>query len=139
MSPYVALAVLCDRVAQDPDGPLNIVRIVDTFVAETADGALTGPIAVTGVLSLKSGDAVGSSEVRLRLRAPTRIIEFGNDLRWIVRFAGYHHGVTIPFRLELSDPEEGLFWVDVLCDNERLTSIPMTVRRAPMPASESRQ
>lgn len=128
--PYLQIAVLCERVLQEQDSVMSLIRIVDRFtqraVGPNAPERMPPlPISATLVLSLKSGFARGSFQVRIRLRTPT-----GRELPSAslpVLFEAPHrgHNLIVPFELEAQ--EEGVYWFDVFLNERPMTQVPLQV------------
>jgi len=128
--PFVALAVLCDRIEPKPDGTVDIYGIVDGVVLtpEGQDALGLRPAAslsLTAVVSLKAGSKRGTHEISLQGIYPTgaagpaaaRPVEFTNDMP----------GASFVVPLELEVHEPGLYGFDVRCDGTLLTRIALQV------------
>src|SRR5438128_2611892 len=73
--PFVGIAVLCEKVIQEPEGPFSVIRVTDTI-----NQAAVGPDAPremapfmatpTLVIMLKAGQAQGSFDISVRPEAP---------------------------------------------------------------------
>lgn len=128
--PYLAVAVFCEKVLQEGDGVMSLIRIVDrTTVAITSKDAPEDlpPVTLeqTLVLSFKSGFARGKMEVTIKPSTPS-----GQQLPAVtagVLFEGHDRGVNLvcPTRLEVK--EEGLYWFDVYVGPELATRVPYRV------------
>ena len=76
--PYLSVAAFCEQVIEDKSGVLSLIRIVDRL-----NVAVQGPDAPpemppsnfnwTLVLTLKSGDARGSAEVKIVPELPSGV------------------------------------------------------------------
>jgi hypothetical protein len=128
--PYVAMAVLCEKVLQEKDGVLSAIRVIDRIVS-TASGpeapARMPPVAIrlTALLSFRSGIARGSYTVTLRPQAPS-----GRALPALalpVHFEGEDRGANLVLNLDSVLDEEGVYWFDVLLGEQRLTRMPLRV------------
>lgn len=128
--PYVQFATFCDRVLQEQDGVISIIRAVDgiTITAmgqETPDEMPGGQIATTLALALKSDDARGRHTVTLTMSTP--------DMRRLdpqsfdVNFEGDERGVNFVLNVQV-EAMEGLFWLDVAVNGVVLTRVPLRVR-----------
>lgn len=140
--PYVAVAVLCEKVLQEQDGVLSAVRIVDQLTQgavgpEVPDEMPPLAITLTALVVLKAGDARGRFAVRLRPEFPSG--QQMPPVEFAVRFDGRPNqgqALVLPLNLEVS--EEGLYWFDVLFVAERgaaedqlLSRMPLTVSYQP--------
>lgn len=135
--PYVVAAVLCERVLEEKDGVLTAVRIVDRTTIAAPEGAEL-VVALTALISLKPGKAVGRYTIGLRPEAPS-----GMQLPALaapINFEGGEgdRGVNLVLPLQMQ-AEEGLYWFDVLWIDDRastetvLTRMPLRVVWQPMP------
>jgi len=140
--PFLAAAILCEKVLVEQDGVFSAIRIVDQI-----NHAIVGPdvpdelptitIDLTALVVLKAGDARGRYAVRLRPEKPSG--QRMPPAEFAVRFdAGPNQGsaLLLPMRLEVD--EEGLYWIDVHFvadrgsgDGELLTRMPLTVSYQP--------
>lgn len=120
--PYVAVATLCEKVLQEKDNVVSLVRIVDTVKFAVVPGQ--GAIRLTLMVMLRSGEAIGRYEVRFVMRKPS-----GEQQELAVaptiELTGNEHGANIQADLLLRATEIGLHWFDVLVDGEKLTSVPL--------------
>ena len=127
--PLVQVACICEKVLIEPDNVPTLVRVVDTFVLQPQPASPPGvPIGVqlTIFVSLKSGEVVGDFEVGVRVNSPE-----GKDRplsRWPVEFKGGEHGANLKIDFVLTNPTPGLYWFDVLWDDEILTRIPLRLK-----------
>jgi hypothetical protein len=132
--PYVQVACIAESVLIEPDGVASAIRMVDTFsVNEPANMPANMKPAVTlsVLISLKSGDVKGESEIELVAHSPSgKTKSFGT--RPIVLEGGIH-GTSIKMTLNVLGLEYGdtPYWIDVLWGKEkkRLTSIPFRFKR----------
>lgn len=139
--PYLAVAVLCEKVLQEQDGVLSAVRIVDQLTQgaigpEVPDDMPGLLINLTALIVLKAGDARGRFAVRLRPELPS-----GQQMppaEFAVRFDGAsNQGQALIMPLNLEVEEEGLYWFDVLFvaqrggDDQLLSRIPLLVSYRP--------
>lgn len=130
--PYVNLAAACERVIEEKDGVLTLVRVVDRIMvgAIGVDVPSEMPpqtIALTIVVSLRPGDAVGRYMVSVRPEAPS-----GEQLEAVdlpVTFeGGADRGVNLVLNMQFTAQHEGLYWFDVLLDGStQLSRIPLRV------------
>jgi hypothetical protein len=134
--PYVNLAAICERVLQEGDGSLSLIRVIDRFVVSSVgpDVPTTMPpqtLQLTIVVSLRPGQAVGRYNVTLRPETPS-----GQQLDAIdlpVNFeGGADRGVNLIVRTDFVAELEGLYWFDVLLDGSTLlTRVPVRVLYQP--------
>lgn len=134
--PFVAMAVLCDRVEPKPDGTVDIFGVVDGVVLTPENDEAQGDtvaveLSLTALVSLKAGDQRGRHEVSLEGVYPSgrsgprtaRPIEFTDDMP----------GASFIVPLELHLHEAGLYAFDVRYDDMLLTRIGLQVYHASSP------
>lgn len=134
--PWVQLACICENVLIEPDNVPSLIRVVDTYTLPFAPDAppLDVPVGVpvgvqlTAFVSLKSGGAVGDFEVGLRLTAPDNTEQPAR--KWPVELRGGEHGANLKITFALQNPKLGLYWFDVLWDDDVLTRIPFRLKAA---------
>lgn len=127
--PYVQIATFCERVLQEADGVLSIIRAIDRITI-TAYGTDVppelppAPLQLTLVAALKSGDARGRHPVTIRTQEPSgRYLE---DRSFDVSFDGEERGVNLIIQFQL-EATEGLYWFDILVNEVELTRVPFRV------------
>jgi len=127
--PYVALAVLCQRIDLQPDGTADLIGIVDGLAVDDPTEPNTPPLILNlrAVLALRGGSMRGAKRLTLRGWFPSGAEGLSADK--VVMFSDARPAVTLNVPLELELPELGTYVFDVLCDDELLTAITLDVRR----------
>jgi hypothetical protein len=127
--PYVAVAVICERVLLDKDGVASLIRMIDR-VTVTAHGAEAPeempPINLTNntlFISLKSGFVRGNFRVKIRPIAPSGTVL--PELGMPVLLEGEERGVNIQAQLHMQLSEEGIYWFEVRFEDQLLTRVPL--------------
>ena len=124
--PHLAMAVLCERVLQERDGVLSLIRIVDRFtVVGVSKEMAPSPLQTTLVIVFKSGATTGKHIIRIRPIPPS-----GNAMpeqEFPALFEGRDRGVGIVAQIGFVLNEEGLYWIDVYFEDAIVTRIPMMV------------
>lgn len=129
--PYVAAGLFCERVIEDKDGVLSVVRIVDRFTrtvtgSGTPESMPPTPVRTMLLISLKSGDARGRHDVSINVEQPSGLVETVVP-RASVLFEGAERGANLVFDLDWLAAQEGLHWFDVLLDGTRVTRVPLRI------------
>lgn len=130
--PHLAVAVLCEKVLEEKDGTLSLIRIVDRIMQSVRGyGTPTemqpfdvGPLVM--VVSLKSDRARGRFEVRLRMERPSGLQE-DLPIALPVLMEGDERGQNLLLNFGFRADLEGLYWFDVLLNQEAITRIPLRV------------
>jgi len=123
------MATFCDRVLQEADGTLSLIRVFDRYTITATGGASPAElpasrIALTLVVALKAGDARGRYTLRVRPEQPSGLR--GEAQLFDVTFEGPERGVQLIVNLTI-EAVEGLHWFDVLLDDTELTRIPLRI------------
>jgi len=139
--PYVTAALLCEKVLQEKDESISLVRIADKlqyrFEGPGVPPGLKPAIALQGFVSLKSGPVVGPHRVSVVIERPAG--DRKEALSYEMNFLGEDQGQNIILNLSLGIEQDGLYWFDLLFDEELLTRIPLTVSALPPDERESRK
>ena len=127
--PFLAAALFCEKVLQEKDGVLSLIRVVDRIIHGGGPAApermppITANLAL--VIALKSGFARGSYAVTVQPTTPS-----GRGLPATtlpVLLEGEDRGANLLGNLALQLEEEGLYWFDILFERRLLTRIPLRV------------
>ena len=126
--PYIRVATLCERVLQEQDGVLTMVRLIDRFII-TASGPSAPrempPSTVNFfiVVMLQSGGVRGRYNLRIVPVTPSG--KFIQELSAGVLLEGEDRGVNVILNSHFVAQEEGLYWFDVFLEEQLLTRIPL--------------
>ena len=126
--PYIRVATLCERVLQEQDGVLTVVRVIDRFtITASGPGAPQemppSNVSFSIVVMLQSGGVRGRYNLRIVPVTPS-----GKSLRELsagVFLEGEDRGVNVVLNSQLAAQEEGLYWFDVFLEEQLLTRIPL--------------
>lgn len=126
MRPWVQVAAFCNLALQDTTGALSVIRIFDRYtVVGTTPEMPPSNIQMTLVIVFKSGAMIGNFSIGVRPVTPTGqqmpAMEFPG------LFEGYERGVQVILPMGMLVQEQGLYWFDVLVDNQLFTRIPLRV------------
>ena len=128
--PYLSVAAFCEQVIEDKSGVLSMIRIVDRMNV-TAQGPSAPPemppsnLNWTLVLTLKSGDARGSHEVKIVPQLPSGETMPPSVLS--VHLEGGSRGANVISRFDMSLTMPGVYWFKIYVDDEFLTQLPIEV------------
>jgi len=129
--PYIGCAVLCEKVLQERDGVISLVRIIDRTIIsgrgpDAPEELPAIPLTHTVFVALKSGLARGKYVVSIQPHAPSgRAI--GDAIQVAALFEGEERGVNVIASVTLQVEDEGLYWFDVAIEGQSLTRIPLRV------------
>ncbi len=128
--PYLIAALICERVIQEKDETVSLIRITDRIAVTTSAAGspeTMPPIAVnlTAFISFKSGSAKGRHTVKWRTETPSGITLPEQLLP--VLFEGDDRGVNLILALNMTIDQEGVYWFDILLEDQLFTRIPLRV------------
>jgi hypothetical protein len=125
--PFLAAAVICERVLQEKDGVLSVIRLIDqlthTIVAPSMPEELPKvTYNLTFLLAFKSGRARGRQNVSLMIEDPSGIRNrvFGQS----IQLEGENRGANLIVQSNITFGLEGIYWFDVLLDEKLVTRMP---------------
>lgn len=128
--PYLAAAFLCEKILQEKDEIVSIIRIVDRVTVTVPDAPFPEtlppvPLNLSAFISLKSGNARGRHTIKWRTETPAGI-KLPEQLLSAL-FEGEDKGVNLILALNMIVDQEGVYWFDVLLEDQLLTRIPLRV------------
>jgi hypothetical protein len=139
--PYITAALLCEKVLQEKDESISLVRIADKleyrFEGPGITPGIKPAIALQGFVSLKSGPVVGPHRVSVVIEQPSG--QRKEALSFNINFLGKDQGQNVILNLGLGIEQDGLYWFDILFDEEVLTRIPLTISALTSDGRESRK
>jgi len=129
--PYLAAALLCEKVLVEQDGVKTVIRIVDRIIHGIADEnppEVMQPFnyELTLFIVLKNGRAKGSHPLRIVIERPD------GDMKTLfqetVFFEGdMDRGCDLICRMMMGFSIEGIYWIKVLFNEKSLTRIPLRI------------
>lgn len=129
MQPWVQVAAFVNIAMNEgpPGGWVSLIRIMDrVFVPGTTQEMPPTPLQTTLVIMLKSGNMRTTASLRIRPQAPTKKVELPSiDIP--ILFEGDERGVNVILPVVMMIQEQGLYWFDVLIDDQLFTRIPLRV------------
>jgi len=137
--PFIHAACICENVLIDKDNVASLIRVVDTFTLEVPDSHPPGvPIGfpVTLFISVKSGGMTGEGKLAVQPKRPDGTLGGRQEFPAVLSGAGT--GAQYKLGFTVLNPQEGLYWFDVLWDGDLLTSVPAHVKllkQQPFPES----
>jgi len=136
--PHLGMATFCERVLQEKDGVLTIVRVIDRIIVAVRGTELprdmpAGQISLTLAIILRSGDAKGRHSLRVRPELPSTE-HLAHEMP--VLFEGEDRAVNAVIQMNLPITQEGLYWFDVFLDEDQcLTRVPLRIVYQPIQMS----
>lgn len=118
--PYLQTAVFCEKVLQEKDGVLSLIRIIDRLTHAEAGPSPPEIMPkfvynLMAVLTLKSGNATGSIQIRVELEKPSGLKqELGTHT---LLMEGQDRGQNSIMNLGVEFTEQGLYWFNIYVQN----------------------
>ena len=129
--PYLQMAVFCEKVLQERDGVLSVIRIIDRVIR-----TVTGPnppevmppldYQLTAVITLKSGRARGGVQVEIEPEMPSGLKMPRNTMT--AQMEGNERGQNLIMNIQMRFDEPGVYWFSVYVDKRLITRMPLTVQ-----------
>lgn len=133
LHPYVTAALLCERVIQEKDESLTIVRIADRLQYRLEGQGLPAGskpmVNIQGLVGIKSGPVTGDHEIKIYVEKPSG--ERKEALNLPVKLMGKDQGQNIILNLGIGVDQDGLYWLEVVFDGEVLTRCPLMITPLP--------
>lgn len=128
--PYLITAVFCEQVLQEASGVLSLIRIVDrmTMTSTGPNAPVEMPHAQlnwTLVITLKSGDARGSHDVKIVPQLPSG--ETKSPIIRSVHLEGENKGQSLITRINMPLEMPGIYWFQIYVDEQLITKVPLEV------------
>ena len=128
--PYLSVAAFCEQVIEDKSGVLSLIRIVDRldFIIQGPNAPEEMPVSnlnLTLVLTLKSGDARGSHEVKIVPELPSGETLSPSILS--VHLEGGNRGADLISKFDMPLAMPGVYWFKIYIDGEFLTQTPIEI------------
>lgn len=145
-APYLTAALFCERVIEDKEGVLSVIRIMDSIVIELPADAPDDfpsehnrlPVAFDGLIAIKTGDSPGEHTLRVEMISPSG--KRSETHRHVVALKEQEHGganLTLHNTIKLK--HGGLFHFEVFIDDRLATRVPFridVVRKTPTTSPE---
>jgi len=139
--PYVTAASFCEKVLQEKDGVITLVRMIDQINVQ-AQGPLVpnemppGNVQVTLAVMLKAGDALGAQRLQVSLHNPDSSTVNGPE-NSINFSAGKNGGANVIMPMLIEVKSAGLYWADIRINDRLISRIPLQINygftRVPIP------
>lgn len=128
--PYLVAALLCERVLQEKDETISVIRMVDRIAVtvnalDSPETIPPTPVNLNALISLKSGSARGRGTVKWRVETPSGL-KLPDQLLPVL-FEGDDRGVNLIVALNLVIDQEGVYWFNVILEEKLLTRIPLRI------------
>lgn len=127
--PYLNAALLCERVLQERDGVLSIIRVIDRLVVQVMGTQLPdqmppAPIACYAVVMLKTGSFAGKYKLQVTPSTPSQKVLPTASVDVLME-GGEDRGTNLVIPIQMLAEEEGVYWFEVKLAEQVLTKIPL--------------
>ncbi len=127
--PFLQAAAFCEKVLQEQDGVLSLIRIVDRVITDTGlleAGGIPPIHPLYAVITFKGGEARGSAQLKLAPMAPSGV-KLAEIETSVLFEGGEDRGIQLIVPVALPLNQSGVYWFSVLLDDEFVTKIPLRV------------
>lgn len=126
--PKVAVAVMCERVLQENDGVMSLIRIIDKATVNRPKIDKRNPVLDTNVfLSFRADGFVGKKRLSMRGFNPDGKPWKAPPVEAEIEWTGPDHITNVTVRLRLTIQSEGLYCIQVTLNDKPVSRIPLTV------------
>jgi hypothetical protein len=135
--PYLTVAALCDRILQEKDGVISLIRVIDKITSSPVGPGTPAemppiPVNVSLVIMLRAGDSGGNYTVTIRPEGPT-MASPPTETEVPVSFSGAPgEGANLVVNIAMVATTTGLYWFSILLDGYLLTRVPLRIEYSPL-------
>jgi hypothetical protein len=124
---YLSIATLCEKILTEADGAISLIRVFDRYTVPAPSPEGPNPtIPANVVLAFRSGIYRGPATIKFRTISPSE--DLLGAIEFPVQFEGDNErGTLLMFNMGFSPQEQGLYWFEVLLDEDLVTRIPLRV------------
>ena len=135
--PFLCAAIFCEKVLEETDGVNSVVRIIDRFTFRgNQEDMPVSTIEITAFVLLKAGEFRGPADLSLEPESPSG--RKFPKLSIQVNFEGDgDRGVTVKVPIRFATKEAGLYWFNLMRDQELITRMPLRLVYQRNPVSGS--
>ncbi len=130
--PFLQSALFCDRILQEHDGTISVIRIIDTLYVDikrvAPDSLVSIPVEIQCLISLKAGSYRGAAVIEI-VREDPPDYHHGDPWTHTIEFTGAMStlGVNMIATLQFPVRESRDEWFSVLVNGECVTRMPLQV------------
>jgi len=127
--PFLATAVLCEKVLHERDNVVSLIRLIDritvTAGADAPEDLPPVPVNLVAFISFKAGMLRGKFSVTVRTHPPSGTALPETTIPAL--FEGEERGVNLQVGVAGTFNEEGLYWIEILVEGQTMTRIPLRI------------
>jgi len=137
--PYLQAALFCERVLQEKDEVLSLIRVIDRVILRAVGSAPpdqmpAGIVACQAVIMLKTGSLAGKYKLGLLPTTPSGKVLPETSVGILLE-GGEDRGINVILNVQFLAQEEGIYWFDLKLENQLLTRIPLRLVYQPLTQS----
>jgi hypothetical protein len=126
IEPYLKFGTICERVLEEKDGVLSLIRIVDKFTLTITGKEPPGQLPrvvrlLTIIMSWVGG--LGSHEAAFNIISPGGEIQ-QSPRSWSFTLDAINQGHNIIVTLPVSMAKEGVYWIEFILNDQVKSRIP---------------
>ena len=128
--PYLSVATFCEKVMQETDGVLSMIRMIDRIYFESNEPeAAVDKIVVPVVLlvGFRAGEYRGSGHVEVRVTTPSGKVGV-TPIEFDCEFRDEAPGTATAININFQFSEVGTHWFTVRFEGAEVTRIPLELR-----------
>lgn len=129
VEPYLKVGVICERVLEEKDGVLSLIRLVDKFTIaitgkESPDQLPEGVANLTIVMSWAGG--LGRHEATFNITSPGGGVQ-PSPRSWSFNLDSLNRGHNIIVTLPVRITNPGVYWIEFVLNDKIRSRIPFQV------------
>ena len=129
IEPYLKLGTICERVLEEKDGVLSLIRIVDRFTFTITGKEPPGQLPrvvrlLTIIMSWVGG--LGSHEAAFNIISPGGETQ-RSPRSWSFSLDAINRGHNIIVTLPVSMAREGVYWIEFILNDQVKSRVPFQV------------
>jgi len=129
--PHLIAAILCGTILQEANGLVSAIRLIDQVTLSlvrlaNAEEPLRPLVELNALIVFNSGGFQGDRTLVLEIESPTGHI-YPSPATLVIPFQGGERGVNIVTALRFIAESEGLYWINVLLDQDQFTRVPIRI------------
>jgi Family of unknown function (DUF6941) len=137
--PYLNSALLNERTIQEIDGVLTLVRVVDKVTTRAFGTTEPQPAEMPAFMAslyltviLRAGRARGDYLLTVRPEDPTGAQLPGSENQLTFTGTDDGAGASVIINMNLGIQHEGLYWFNILLNDQLLTRVPLRIEYQPV-------
>jgi hypothetical protein len=129
IEPYLKLGTICERVLEEKDGVLSLIRLWDTFTItitgkEPPDQLPSGAKLLTIIMSWVGG--LGSHEAAFNVISPDGETQ-RSPRSWSFTLNAINQGHNIIVTLPVGIIKEGVYWIEFILNDQVRSRVPFHI------------